>query len=438
MKKRAMQITAVLAAGTMLLGGCGNKGNAEGDGAGTESGSGTTEISFIHWGGDGTFKECYEERIAAFEEANPDIKVKVTTIADKYETKLQTMIAGKQAPDVMQVAENGMGFASKGAFIDLSEKVEEAGIDTEANWGNVTEQYTYDGQLFGVPDRGGCTVIYYNKDLFDDANLEYPSEEWTWDDFYTAAEALTKDTDGDGEIDQWGAATTHYQGAWGCILQAFGGNVIKDGEVAINSKENQETMTRYNEAYQNGWIVSYEELEKANTGGDAYFSQGKLGMNITGLWGIQGCAEAEELNFDIAPVPKGTQESGWPTGSALAISSQSSEEKQEAAWKFVQYMTSEDAQQILGKDLPDCPANLNVLSSEEFINQQLYGKSIDMQCISTAMSRATVDGVLRGPYYQECIDECRTQIQEMLLGRLTTTECLELLDTKLNDILEQY
>lgn len=82
-----------------------------------------------------------------------------------------------------------------------------------------------------------------------------------------------------------------------------------------------------NDAYQNGWIVPYEELEQANSGGDAYFQQGKLGMNLTGMWCIKGYSEEEGLNFGITTVPKGMQDAGWPMGSALAISSQSSPER---------------------------------------------------------------------------------------------------------------
>lgn len=433
MTRNFMKAGAAAMAGIMLLAGCGGSGSDAKSSAGKN-----VEISFIHWGGDGTYTGAYKDRIEAFEKENPEIKVKVTTIADKYETKLQTMIAGKQAPDVMQVAENGMGFASKGAFIDLTDKVKDAGIDTEKKWGDITAQYTYDGELFGLPDRGGCTVAYYNKDLFDAAGVPYPTDDWTLDDYYSAVEKLTKDTDGDGKIDQWGTTSSHYQAIWGYMLQANGGNIIKDDKVVINSPENLETLTRYNKAYQDGQVVSYEELEKTSSGGDAYFAQGKIGINMTGLWGVQGNAAESGLNFDIAPVPKGAQDAGWPMGSALAISSQSSKEKQEAAWKFIQYMTDEDAQQMLGKGLPDCPADLQVLASDEFLNQQINGKTLNMKAVSTSMERVTIDGILRGPYYQEAIDECRNQIQEMLLGRLTPEKCLETLDKNLTGVVEQY
>lgn len=368
----------------------------------------------------------------------PNIKVEVLTVAEDYETKIQTQYAGNKLPDIIQVAENGIGFATKGMFLDLSDKIAADGIDANALWSHVIEQYTYNNEVFGLPDRGGCTIMYYNKDLFDDAGLAYPDENWTLDDYFSAVEKLTKDTDGDGVVDQWGTTSTHYQAIWGYMFQANGGNLIKDGQVVVNSPENLELLTKYNDAYQNGYVVPYEELEQANSGGDAYFQQGKLGMNLTGMWCIGGYSKEDGLNFDISTVPKGMQDAGWPMGSALAISKNSSPEKQEAAWKFVKYMTSTEAQSMLGENIKDCPANLEVLGSDAFTSQQVNGKDLSLDTIATSMSRVTIDGLFRGPYYQEVIDEARNQMKEMLLGRLTPEECLATMQTNFEDILSRY
>lgn len=459
-KRKLMQLCAVVMSGVMLLAGCGGKadepasqdaGNSGQQAAPTEAvpaadskadapqpSDEEVTISFTHWGGDDTYTGAYEPRIEAFMADHPNIKVEVLTVAEDYETKIQTQYAGNKLPDVIQVAENGIGFADKGMFLDLSDKIVADGIDTKALWSHVIDQYTSNGEIFGLPDRGGCTILYYNKDLFDDAGLAYPDENWTLDDYFTALEKLTKDTDGDGVIDQWGAPCTHYQAIWGYMFQANGGNLIKDGQVVVNSPENLELLTRYNDAYQKGYIVSYEELEQANAGGDAYFQQGKLGMNLTGMWCIGGYTEEEGLNFDISTVPKGTQDGGWPMGSALAISKNSSPEKQEAAWEFIKYMTSSEAQAVLGENIKDCPANLEVLGSDAFTLQQVNGKDLSLDTIATSMSRVTIDGLFRGPYYQEVIDEARNQMKEMLLGRMTPEECLTTMQTNFEDILSRY
>ena len=460
-RKNFMQLCAAVMTGAMLLAGCGGNtkqpaasdtgsdsqdtaAQEETDTAAEESGEDAAAsgeevtITFTHWGGDDTYEGDYKPRIEAFMAEHPNIKVETLTVAEDYETKIQTQYAGNKLPDVIQVAENGIGFATKGMFLNLSDKIAEEGIDTNALWSHVIDQYTYNDEIFGLPDRGGCTILYYNKDLFDDAGLAYPDENWTLDDYFAAVEKLTKDTDGDGVIDQWGTTSTHYQAIWGYMFQANGGNLIKDGEVVVNSPENLELLTKYNDAYQNGYIVPYEELEQANSGGDAYFQQGRLGMNLTGMWCIKGYSEEEGLNFDISTVPKGGQDAGWPMGSALAIAKNSSPEKQAAAWEFVKYMTSTEAQAMLGDGIADCPANLEVLGSEAFTGQQVNGKDLSLDTIATSMSRVTIDGLFRGPYYQEVIDEARNQMKEMLLGRLTPEECLQTMQTNFEEILSNY
>ena len=67
------------------------------------------------------------------------------------------------------------------------------------------EAFTFDGELMCLPQNLSSLVVYYNRDLFDAAGLADPAMNWTWDDFLAAAQALTRDTDGDGAIDQFGA-----------------------------------------------------------------------------------------------------------------------------------------------------------------------------------------------------------------------------------------
>ncbi len=58
--------------------------------------------------------------------------------------------------------------------------------------------------MYAFPYAWVTTVLYYNKDMFDKAQLAYPNDKWTWDDFLSAAKKLTLDTNGDGKTDQWG------------------------------------------------------------------------------------------------------------------------------------------------------------------------------------------------------------------------------------------
>lgn len=408
----------------VVLASCGSNSGGE------KSSNGKVTIQFMHWGGSETYKGSYKDRIAAFEKANPKIKVKVITIGDDYDTKLQTMVAGNKAPDVAQVAENGTGFATKNAFIDLNSRIKKDNIDLTKKYGGASALYKWDGKTFGIPDRGGSGVLFYNKDLFDKAGISYPDSNWTIADFYSAAKKLTKDTNGDGKIDQWGTNYADYQLPWGSFVMTNGGSVIKNKKAVVDSPQNVKTFKAYLQGFKDS-SVPYQTSED----GVNRFQSGKVGISLDGMWWIRSNADIKGLNFGIAPMPgKYT----WSTGSALTISKQSSPEKQDAAWKFIKYMTDDKAQQILGKSLYDVPADLDVLDSADFQNQTINGKKLDLKVIAENQKKVKIDGILKGPWYSEAMTACGNQVKEMLLGHQSAEKMVKVLQGKLTSILGKY
>src|SRR2546422_2434773 len=69
-------------------------------------------------------------------------------------------------------------------------------------------------------------MVVYNRDLLDRAAIPYPTDDWTWDDFLRTAQLLTRDRDGDGRIDQWGAAFDRRPSFWLPWIWAGGGDVL--------------------------------------------------------------------------------------------------------------------------------------------------------------------------------------------------------------------
>ena len=101
-------------------------------------------------------------------------------------------------------------------------------------------------------------------------------------------------------------------------------------------------------------------------------------------------------------------------------------------------MGSYKAQQILGKNLMDCPANLQVLDSKEFQNQKIMGKTVNMEAIAENQRKVKIDGMLKGPWYAEAMTETSNQLKEMLLGHQTPAATLKSLQSKLQTIVNKY
>ena len=121
--------------------------------------------------------------VAEFEKQNPDIKVETEVIGyDDYFTKLQTQASSKTLPDVFEMNyENFNTYAGNGVLLDLTELAEkDEEFSEDMLSGNSYEYFQKDGKLYGLTEKISDVVMYYNKDLFDEAGLDYPTEDWTW------------------------------------------------------------------------------------------------------------------------------------------------------------------------------------------------------------------------------------------------------------------
>ena len=169
----------------------------------------------------------------AFTAANPNIKVDVTVADwDAYWDKLQTGLAGGAAPDVFAMdGPLGPDYQSRDVLLDLTPYIEAESYDLGQLDDNAVKDFTTkDGVVFGLPRDLNVIALYYNKDMFDAAGIAYPDDTWTWDKLVEVGKQLTKDTDGDGTIDQWGVytETTDMENAWSSFVWQAGGDILTE------------------------------------------------------------------------------------------------------------------------------------------------------------------------------------------------------------------
>ncbi len=148
-----------------------------------------------------------------------------------YYTVVQTQLAGGEGADMYWMDQNNMALAAEGVFMDLSECLADAEPQTA---GDLNDYYPgilavneYDGGVYGLPWIAQPVVVFYNRALFDEAGIDYPQDDWTWDDFWEIGTALTQDTDGDGEMDQWGFTNNGWPPPYIFAWQA-GGELISE------------------------------------------------------------------------------------------------------------------------------------------------------------------------------------------------------------------
>jgi len=381
LSKKMFKLFALLTVLSMALGACGGSGSTEQAQAGEDASSSSMVMTV--WGSQ-LDPEVYQARLDLFTAKNPDVPVELLYIPSDYSQKVQTMMAGGQSPCIIQVAEDVHGYSGKGQIISLNEFVSGSDIDMAQRYGTtggLVQAYTWEGNLYAMPDRGGALVLYYNKDMFDKAGIAYPTKDWTWAEFLDAAQKLTVRT-GD-VVDVYGFAAGDWWPWWMSFIYQNGGAVLDaNNKPVVNSPEAVEAMQFYNDlVYVHKVAPSAEDYANMGQGSpDPLFAQGKVAMSMTGFWAVNGLSRVKGLNWDIAPLFGNKTNATVLFGSGLAITKDC--KTPDAAWKVIEFLTGVEGQQPIVTMKQDAPANFEVLSSEAFLNADWAGdKKINTQAL---------------------------------------------------------
>jgi len=318
-------------------------------------------ITYSIWGDPQEIKN-QQAIVDAFHATTPKITVKVTVSDwEPYWDKLQTSIAGGDAPDVF--AMDGPLFPdyqTRDVLLDLKPYIDRDGYDLGQLADQAVADFTTPGGQFGVPRDLNVVALYYNKKMFDTAGIPYPDDTWDWAKLTEVAKQLTL-KGADGKTKQWGFYTesTDMENYWSELVWQNGGDIV--------SADHKTSLVASDQAA--GGIQFLQDLiwkdkvmpDAAITDalGDA-FEQGQAAMEANGSW-LVATHQAAGLDFAIAPLPKGPAGRATsinPTGAVVYKGSKSPD----AAWAFVKYLASPAAQTKLMELKASLPANKAVLT----------------------------------------------------------------------------
>ena len=392
-------------------------------------------LTLSFWGSD-LDTQVYQERVNMFMEKNPDIKVELMYIPSDYSQKVQTMIAGGTAPDIIQLSEDVHSYSSKGQVISLNDFVTKDSLDLKARYGEtggLTTAYSLDGNLYAMPDRGGALILYYNKDMFDAASISYPTKDWTWVEFLDATQKLTI-RDGD-TVTQYGFAAGGWWPWWMSFIYMNGGAILDaSGQPVANSPEAVEAIQFYNDlVYKYQVAPSPEDYANLGTNSpDPLFAQGKVAMSTTGFWGIGGLKDAT-FNWDISPLFKNKNNATVVFGSGLAISKDC--KNPEAAWRFVEFDTCEEGQAPIVAVQQDAPANIANLSGDAFLAPSWCSKPLCMSALGDSANAAFA--LPLSPKWNEMMSVFDTNLGEVFANRAEVQPTMDAIQEQLVDLFAQ-
>lgn len=318
---------------TGLLYGCGKK-----DTANNEATEEKVTLKVATWAGAGELKE-FQDIVDKLNTNSKDYNLEIQSIPADYYKKIQTMISAKQAPDLMWLSQESIPmYASIGALMDITDK---ANVDSNVGLDNYFDgalnTAKYQDKLYGLPWISQPVVMYYNEDMLKDAGAELPNNDWKWEDFRNAAKKVTKDTNGDGKLDQWGTVID----GWPPIhtwLWTFGAeSVDAQGNVKIDSPESIKGLNTFYD------IINVDNIspskEQAQSMGNAdLFKTGKLAFFFGGAGddlekGVDG-----KFKVGMSEIPYETEKSTFSWIASTVVSSQT--KNQDAAYKALVDLTN--------------------------------------------------------------------------------------------------
>lgn len=338
------------------------------------------KIRFAYWE-DPSTAEYYKTLVENFQKNNPNVQVeRVTAPTGDYMNKLAVMTGGGDPADVFL---GGFGFpytyqaVQAGQFADLTARY------TAELKGQLLEStvppWTVEGKVVGIPivvETQG--LVCYNKNAFDQAGVSYPTSTWTPEDYRAAAKQLVQ-RDAAGKVIRWGAlpgADFFFNGTT-ILLRSNGGVVLSpDGKkwiagVEPNLKTNVEALAPYVAmAVQDKSVPTPAQVRELGFG-EGMFERGEVAMRHCAFFHLPLFNKITAFDWGVA-LPDRWQEHLAIGISPLALSVSAASKNQDAAWAFVKYAASPEAQALQFKLSGQLPTNLQVLNSDEIGRDPMF------------------------------------------------------------------
>ena len=375
----------------LLVTGCstGSSGAATGGDASQAAAGEQQQIQLVAFG-DPVETAGYQTMLEAFEQANPDVAIDFAPVAtqDELLARLTTAFAGGQPPDAFLVNYRKYGqFAGQGVLEPVAGYLERSDVIAEDDFATTAlEAFRFDGsELTCLPQNVSSLVVYYNADLFAAAGLDPPSAGWTWDDFLTAASALTSD-------DVYGVGVEASVIRVAPFVWSAGGEVVDDQvaptTLTLDQGAAREALDFFLDLQTEHGVAPPEREETSQSSEDRFLA-GKLGMFLDSRRAVPNLRTITDFEWDVASLP--VAPGGTPAtilhGDAYCMARDSP--AKEATWRMIEFANSPQGQRLLAESGRTVPSRTDVATSPAFLEPDQPPESSQVFVDAIPNTRAT-------------------------------------------------
>lgn len=312
------------------------------------------KVAFLAWG-DGADVPAWEKLVQLYKAKKPDVTVEVTPVADpgnNFYTKLQTSIAGGATPDISSFQGwEWQPYAAKGVLAEIGDLVKRDKLDAFPDAAGVKLSTSYKDKLYMAPLQLASMVMFYAKKNFDEANMKYPTNDWTFDEFVDMAKKLTNTKTGAEK--RFGIQAN---GGWFRDIHWIRGTGKTEFDSIVDPKKsqfNQPEIAAIVQKIANDWYnadkIAPTAADSAN--GANQITTGNVAMKYEGPWWLPNMMskklqdEGKSVPFDVVLMPKQADGSrphrAWAEGFALMKG-----KNEAAAWDFMNFCAQPEGDKV--------------------------------------------------------------------------------------------
>ncbi|WP_078543738.1 ABC transporter substrate-binding protein [Litchfieldia alkalitelluris] len=306
----------------------------------------------MSWWGSQSRHDQTKQIIDLFEKENPNIKIEPSfTGFDGYFDKMAAEAAGNNLPDIMQqnFGEYLNQYADKDLLEDLTPFVENGTINMDGVSDTVMQSGTQGGKLLGIPTGTNSLVAFYNQDMFDEAGVSAPADDWTWDDYAKASEEIAAATG------KFGARLMEPKNLIEYFLRTQGYKMFNEDGTGLGYDDDQLLVDYFNmnkELVEKKAVPAYDVIQQIKGVEDELIARGDAAIDFR--WSNQATAVTATIpdaNIQMQVLPGPGNDKGMYLKPAMLWSIPKSSEHKEEAAKFINFFINNiEVYKIAGSD----------------------------------------------------------------------------------------
>jgi multiple sugar transport system substrate-binding protein len=338
----------------------------------SEHSSGETTIRFATWGSAEELR-VMSALVQRFESEHPHLHVDVMHIPDNYDQKIHLLAASGLLPDVVTI--NSWGFPKYACYEFFTDLTPFMAQSTQVNKSQFFDTSLAafklgESGVGAIPRDVSNVLMYVNTDLLTAHGEKLPSLHWDKQKFLTLARRLTLDTNQDGQTDVFG--TSFYRSPplfWLPWLWSDGGELMDEsGQFVLEHPSSIQALQELHQFVAGKQPIAPSRQQVGQTTMTQLFLQQKVATLVNGRWIVPLLREQATFKWDVWPMPSG--KNGSVTGvdaTGYAMSSAIDGKQQEAAWQWIEFLSSASVAKMFAESGLIVPARHDVAESSVFV-----------------------------------------------------------------------